>query len=232
MLSWPAAAFLAANGRRALAVILIAVVAMGAAFSQSAAALLASLVALAVFVPAWFWPAVTLRIGLWMTGATMLATPWLFSRVLAWGEGLHGVIPRSFFHRLEIWDHAASRALENFWLGHGIGAYRFLRLDPEQAARYKILTTVEPHPHNAAIQIWVETGLLGVAMALVFLVFVARSIDRMQPSHRACAIACLAAVMVTALLSYGLWQQTWMSIMGLAALGFVITGDETHTEDR
>ncbi len=80
------------------------------------------------------------------------------------------------------------------------------------------------HPHNAVLQIWLELGGAGVLATLFGLV---ASLGRFYRAHRGRSAAALtamaAAALPVALISFGIWQEWWVSVLLLnAALGVAL----------
>jgi O-antigen ligase len=71
------------------------------------------------------------------------------------------------------------------------------------------------HPHNAALQVWLELGAVGAALAaaLAWLLGVAAA----RATCPAAAAGALASGAVTAMLSFGAWQAWWIAAGLLAA---------------
>ena len=80
------------------------------------------------------------------------------------------------------------------------------------------------HPHNGALQAWLELGPLGAlaaATAAILVTFRARRLDWMNAGI---AVAMLAAYSVPWLVSYGIWQSWWLALGWLlAAIAAAIT---------
>lgn len=109
--------------------------------------------------------------------------------------------------RLEIWDYVSRYALQNPVLGYGIEATRFTVFDTAQL--YQPGNTVL-HPHNFAVQIWMEFGVLGATLASLFLVCL---LDAMRKMPELPARVCLASMMgslAVASTGYGIWQGWWL----------------------
>ena len=93
-------------------------------------------------------------------------------------------LPTSALHRMLIWDFTAERIAERPLLGWGMEASRTVpggRGQPEAAALDRMRVTdpgqrrwfAEPHvqilplhPHNGALQLWLELGAVGVGARL------------------------------------------------------------------
>jgi exopolysaccharide production protein ExoQ len=76
------------------------------------------------------------------------------------------------------------------------------------------------HPHNAALQIWVELGAVGAALAFLVFAFLLRSIARLDAGAAAPRLALVAGAGMVALVGHGAWQGWWIACLGLAAVLF------------
>ena len=142
-------------------------------------------------------------------------------------------LPQSALHRMMIWDFAVERIAERPLLGWGMEASREIpggRDRPTAAALDRMRVTdpgmrrwfAEPHvqilplhPHNGALQLWLELGGIGAAIAALLAWFLGVAAAR-APSPAA-ATGVLASAAVTAMLSFGAWQAWWVAAMLLAA---------------
>lgn len=135
-------------------------------------------------------------------------------------------LPASWQHRVEIWDAAVDHAVARPIGGSGINSFRVLEHDQpsrvDEGPRGRAV-----HPHNASLQIWVETGLVGVALLTALLVWAIRYVLTWPERHRVAAQAGIASASVILGLSYGAWQGWWLCLLfavsgyavGLAARG-------------
>ena len=124
-------------------------------------------------------------------------------------------LTNSGYHRLLIWKFASDRISERPLLGWGFNASRSI---PGAAKEVdKELPGLPLHPHNAALQWWLELGVPGVILgaALVYMLFgAARRYER--HSDRAIAVGMIVSGLVIALLSYGIWQSWWVATLLLS----------------
>lgn len=161
---------------------------------------------LAAFFAAFIAPRATMALvagGLlvWLIAAPF-ATPLIASAIE------RAALPESWTYRAEIWSYASSRILEQPWFGHGLDAAR---------AHGPI---VQVHPHSASLQLWFETGAIGVGLAVVLLITSARWLLGAFGDNRpaaAAAAATMAALGVIANLSYNLWAEWWIATLFIAA---------------
>ena len=186
---------------------------------------LAVLAGLGAGMAAGFAPRLT-RQGLGVTAAlAVLALPWLLGAVLPRDVG---ALPESAAHRLLIWDFTADRIAERAWLGWGMDASRAIPggsgnpdaelraafgLTSEAAARWFAGAQLLPlHPHNLALQVWLELGAVGALLVALLLALLARA------ARSSAACGCFAAGLVIAMLSYGAWQYWWVAGLLLAGV--------------
>jgi O-antigen ligase len=144
-------------------------------------------------------------------------------------------LPITALHRMVIWDFAGSRIAERPALGWGMEASRTIpggRDAPSTAQLDRLRVTdaerrawfaspnvqVLPlHPHNGALQVWLELGAIGalIAAALAWRLGLGAARSPCPPA----ATGALASAAVTAMLSFGAWQAWWIAAMLLAVAG-------------
>ena len=148
----------------------------------------------------------------------MLTAPWAANAVYDWVVEDQVEIPDlAIRHRLELWDHGGALARERPWTGWGLDAFDHRPIDPERLAKADRMTKPEPHPHNAGLQLWVETGGVGVLLGIAFLAAAAGRIGRMPRELRPWATALLAVGVLPGLVSFGIWQTTYLAMAAVAA---------------
>ncbi len=130
-------------------------------------------------------------------------------------------IPNSAYHRMLIWRFTADRIMEHPVLGWGFNASKSI------PGRKKTLSRAAPalplHPHNAALQWWLELGLAGAVLGAVLTGWLAwrmRS-NIFERAETAAATALASAGFAISALSYGAWQSWWLAAMFFAA-GFMV----------
>ena len=181
---------------------------------------------------AWLAPRLAPRLTGAILALAILAMPALLGPVLARGVPADG-IPPSAAHRLLIWDFVTARIAERPLLGWGMEASRAIpghrdHASPAVLERFHLtgpgaalwLPTAELlplHPHNGALQLWLELGLPGALLGAALALLLGRAAAR--SARPAVATAVLAAASVTAMLSFGAWQEWWVGaeLMALAA---------------
>lgn len=132
------------------------------------------------------------------------------SGLFAW---LHAIAPPSWDARLNIWAFAANKIVEHALRGWGVDASRTFG------------NAIPLHTHNAALQLWLELGALGAALAAAFFAWVLYRIVAWTGENRrdgAMAAATLTAYVMIGGLSFGVWQEWWLALGVIAAIGCVV----------
>jgi O-antigen ligase len=110
---------------------------------------------------------------------------------------------------------------DNPFFGLGFGAARWIsdqgRHMVIEALPHSQLDVMPLHTHNGWLQIWLETGLVGILAVLSLVAQVAvRARRRYAERAPLMAIAAAAAsTMTVASLSFGIWQDWWLATMAL-----------------
>jgi O-antigen ligase len=220
VLTWPAVAALHAQGRHGLALALPVLVAVPVFLMDSlsakvalAAAIIAylllarvrwSVTALAVALPAFvaFWPAIFQALD---------------QPVFAQAE-VYDALPSTAQHRIEIWRFTLDRSFERPWLGWGAEAARAV---PGGNVIYSGERKYMPlHPHNGALQILLEQGIVGLMLSCAALALL---LDRwralpMARDAQAAGGAAIVAYLAVGFSAFGYWASWWMAVGWLAAL--------------
>ena len=90
--------------------------------------------------------------------------------------------------RLVIWFLALVMALQKPWLGYGYNAF-WLGAEGPSLKIWFALRWPTPHAHNGFLDLWLELGVLGVALFLVgFAVYTGRAVRLLQRTHEPEAI--------------------------------------------
>lgn len=189
-------------------------VAFGLAFDMSAAAL-AALIGLAVWFVAAAAPRWTLR-AVGAAIAAMIALAPLIAGQL--DVAPLAAAPASWLDRVSIWQAVATYIEAKPFIGYGFDASRTFTtpglIDGES------VRTIPLHPHNLGLQIWLEAGGVGAALAIAALMaIVARAASRGHRLQLRAAAAWLASWAIFATFSFGAWQEWWI---GAAAAGAVL----------
>jgi O-antigen ligase len=184
----------------------------------SDAPVLAVGLAVAVGLLVWVWPRAAPKVLAAATAALVLLTPVALLALIQSGRPLN--LPLSWSERVGYWTYAVERIAEHPLRGWGLDASRTFG------------PAIGLHPHNGAIQAWLELGVLGASLlALAWAAGFHRLVrdERSVVSAAACGSA--AVYLFFGAVSFGLWQEWWLALGALvciiAALGHAEEA-ETH----
>ncbi|MDR6874817.1 hypothetical protein J2Y55_005855 [Bosea sp. BE125] len=128
--------------------------------------------------------------------------------------------------RVEIWLSFDEAIRARPLTGFGFGTSAALRNHPAAAAvsePHRLLLDVG-HPHNAFLQVWVETGLIGVLLiSAAGLAFLGR-LRHMPARALAPRLAVITAALGVASVGHGAWQGWWIAALGATAIWFMSIG--------
>ena len=178
-------------------------------------ALLAALFAGAV---AWRFPRAGTLAAFALAGLSLALAPVLGRIGGALSPEAKAALPFSAEHRAEIWAYVTARVSEAPLVGHGFGSSR--AFDATTNIRGFDMPLLSLHPHNMGLQLWLETGAVGVALALATLGTLAfRAVDWVdgEPKRAAAVAGLVAASTVVGAVSFGVWQEWWWALLFLAA---------------
>ncbi len=138
-----------------------------------------------------------------------LATPWLMIAMKKAGlfAAMSEHLPLSWVARLNIWGFTTNGITQAPWAGWGMDASR------------SFPGFIPLHPHNGAVQIWFELGLVGAALAAAFWAFLFWRISEDANKQRLfAATACATATvfLVIGAISFSLWQEWWIALGAFA----------------
>ena len=128
-------------------------------------------------------------------------------------DWLHGKAPASWDARLDIWTFVCALVAEHPLRGWGLDASRSFG------------SAIPLHPHNGPLQIWLELGAAGAALTAALIGWIGSvlaSQARVNSSLAAAGAGSLTAYLVIGSLSFGVWQEWWLALGGLAAACVVI----------
>ena len=172
-----------------------------------------------------------------------LSSPFIAQHVLT-PNNFETYIPKlndpHYFHRLYIWNYTAKRGAERFWTGFGMDASRHIQFKEELRWNQKKIDdngmvilqpmnahTISMHPHNAFLQWWLELGFIGIVLISILLMSILRSLHQVTTIHGRWVQACLRitpfVVGLIACVSYGIWQNWWMTTLIMTYAMVVLT---------
>ena len=123
------------------------------------------------------------------------------------------VIKLSAGHRLLIWSFAGDRIAERPLAGWGLDSARALPggkdlIRPGQS-------WMPLHPHNAALQLWLELGVPGAVLfaLMIAVLWMALAGADWRRLYGAAAGASLVIALIASLAAYGIWQEWWIGTL-------------------
>ncbi|MFN3514027.1 MAG: O-antigen ligase family protein [Phenylobacterium sp.] len=127
-------------------------------------------------------------------------------RAGGWYAALESQVPLSWSMRMSYWCHAVDWIGDHPLRGWGLDASRMFS------------PGIELHPHNAALQIWLELGLVGALGAALFWGALLAGFAREKADAGTAAGAATACVyLVFSAVSFGVWQDWWLALGAVGA---------------
>ncbi len=114
-------------------------------------------------------------------------------------------------HRIEIWNFVTNYAMNGPFYGYGIEAARYVAQYDHDYIYHTKETVL--HPHNFAVQIWIEFGVLGVIAFAGLFYFICDRLAQIPHIKRPYAVALFFAVLSVSAFGYGMWQSWWIGLM-------------------
>jgi O-antigen ligase len=127
-------------------------------------------------------------------------------------------------HRLLIWSFAGDRIAERPLTGWGLDASRAIPGGDDP------IRPGEPwmplHPHNAALQVWLELGAPGAVLFALLAAFAWGVLARAEwpPLFAAGAGGSLTIAFVGCFGTYGMWQEWWLGTLSLSLFLVLVIG--------
>jgi O-antigen ligase len=128
--------------------------------------------------------------------------------------------------RIEIWKRFGEAVQRDPLVGSGFGASPgFAETHvAQQIAAVERVSVNDPavsvlwHPHNAALQVWFELGAFGTILGMIALVLVLSTVATFPHELMGVSLALVAAVAAVSLVGHGAWQGWWVSAIGAAVV--------------
>jgi O-antigen ligase len=165
-----------------------------------------------------------------VAGAFLIIPPILPGLIAALPADFVQSLPLNWTSRLEIWSFAGDLVQQKMWFGHGLEASRFFD-DTTMIAGYEF-ALMPLHPHNAALQIWLETGLIGTMLLAVAIISAGGQVASAPKLTRNQAVAAawvLTTYVSLIIFSYGVWQEWHQGVVAIAATAaFLVRGSRSN----
>ncbi|MGH1456787.1 MAG: O-antigen ligase family protein [Alphaproteobacteria bacterium] len=133
----------------------------------------------------------------------------LYTSLIMHGQDLPWLQDAYAGNRVEIWHFITKYAMSSPLYGYGIEATRYVD-HFEHAQIYHHDDTVL-HPHNFAVQIWMEFGAIGALFASFLFYKVFKTLSKTCDNHaQKYLVAALIPILLVASVAYGMWQSWWI----------------------
>jgi O-antigen ligase len=225
LLVWPACLALARLGRPWLAALLAALFSVACVKLTASSATVGMALAMVVFA-AGFLSILWVRRLLMLTTvlAFILIIPLVIAAYDKGGTTAHW-LKHSGQHRVEIWHFVAEKTLEHPLFGWGFNASRYV---PNGDAVSRFLppgqSLIPLHPHDAFLQVWLETGAVGAVIVAALLLMSLRAVADWPAGVARFTLPGYAAGLVIAGLAFGIWQSWWMATIAFSVAAFRMIG--------
>ena len=207
-LLWPAALIGGLRRRIDLAFLVLALLGQGLAahLFKADAPILAIPLASAAMLVVWRWPTGGPRLIAAKVAAVGFLMPALVWAVRATGDygRIEGDVQLSWGARMSYWSHTIDWIFQQPLRGWGLSASRAMG------------PGIQLHPHNGALQVWLELGVVGAVAASAFWGLALIRLARRTPDLAMTGVAGSAcAYILFAWVNYGAWQGWWLALGGL-----------------
>jgi|GEM_PF-1989124 len=124
--------------------------------------------------------------------------------------------------RLDVWNHSVEKTMESPIYGHGIEALRFLKSN-EYMKKHRASFVL--HSHNSVLQIWIEFGVFGIVLGLIFMGYFLKKIYGIDdPIKKRFCLTIFMSCFICSLTGYGLWQSWQIGLfIFMAGLSVALT---------
>lgn len=232
VLLWPALGFLLIQGKRHYAAglfILVMLSIFGTSASQSA--MLGIAVGSIAFAGALVMPRVIPIITMAFIIAGVLCSPVIANKLYeVKPAALEQLKSAAAPQRMTIWHAVSIKIYIKPVTGWGVDATKTTAASVVQdKGPYKWKTIF--HPHNAALQIWLETGVVGALFATAFLLVIFLGLYRFAPIVFATDFAAYVSIIAISIVGYSLWQGWWIGLLALAVTMITMTVRRADTSN-
>lgn len=190
--------------------------------AESEAAILGLVIVCITFPIAWFLPRLTFTLaGLGFLAAVSLSPFIGFISAQVMTPAMHKTLASGHTKdREQLWQSFGYVVQQKPLLGTGFGVSPRI---PDTTVAKQVPQTHRSmlsigHPHNAALQIWVELGAVGAALSLLIALLTLRTVWKMPHVTRSASLALMSGAAPVALVGHGAWQGWWAASLGAAII--------------
>jgi O-antigen ligase len=157
--------------------------------------------------------------------AYLYSAPFIFKFLtnLKWVDNNINIIPESWMQRIVMWRKATKLIEHNAFIGYGFNCSE----KTNNMNYFGDGIIIQLHPHNVFLQLWLETGLIGIIIISVFLALLFKRILAIKDKKsQFTAIGLVSTLFVYGNISYGLWQSWLLCSISIAVIIHKISFDE------
>lgn len=117
-------------------------------------------------------------------------------------------------HRQYIWGFAFDKGLEAPYFGHGIDVSNYLPGASVLIEKFN-QTFIPSHPHSWLLEVFLETGAVGLVTLLLTLALLLRlwlRVGKTSPGTAACGVAVFVAFWSSSMLNFSIWAAWWQGV--------------------
>ena len=224
--AFPLMGYLWIKGLRWQTVAFTAIMFTPVMLTESRATRLAFFLGLAITIAAQLLPNLTRRtlIGLLML---LVALPFIITAAYIQHPQWITDLPPSWHHRVEIWDYMSYRIFERPWFGWGLGSSHLLPYAQPHGLTYEFVKQAASHPHNALIELWVELGIVGLAMGATIAIMLLQKTARFASPVIPFALGAWAAALCISSVAYSFWDDSLFALFAMTMVAFIILNQQT-----
>jgi exopolysaccharide production protein ExoQ len=121
----------------------------------------------------------------------------------------------------------SARVFERPILGWGLSSSKAVPIHPDELSQYLSANTQGIYPHNQWLQLWLETGAIGAALALTLaLVILARTRKSLAPDLQPFGYGAFASALTISLANFEITTGSWWA--ALVASGYLFAALGCH----
>jgi len=219
-LLWPVAGLLMLKLKRGwiLACLCFLGLAFSAYFNNLSIVFPTLIIALSVAALAWKFPRLGVIAAFSIAMASLLFAPILGILSGQMDEEMMRRLPLSWEHRVRMWTYTWELIQQAPLIGHGFDSSRVFDELTFRAPDGRDITVLSMHPHNIGLQIWLETGVIGVVLAVSFLAMLMKSVLKtcVEPIRAFTTAGLITTVATSGAVTIGVWQHWWLALIILA----------------
>lgn len=220
MLAWPLCLLWWTAGRRPLVGAAVAFLLLVIAVGESGAATMGILCGAAAFAIA----LLDRRLALALVTAGLLAClavgPFKGSLTMRLPDALIEAVQKRghAIERIALWRSFEEVVWRRPFLGTGFGSSPGL---PDDTVAQEVPDELRGmlaigHPHDAFLQIWVELGAVGAALAALVIATMMRALAHLRGLRLAASLGLVASAAGVMFVGHGAWQGWWVAVVGAA----------------